>query len=202
MKNILFTFLTISFLISCSKKDDPQQLPKDKIPEATTFGANTAGCYINGKLLIPKNNDQAIGGPLIYGLRYHLGNSFGDPLFNDYFAISIENRKDLDGDDIYIHLNQMVQGSGNYTLGQSNGNLFTASPNNNHVVLKRGVNSGNIQTYISSPTSGSIVITRFDWANNIISGTFSFSLYNVNNPSDLIQVTEGRFDINLVTLNN
>ena len=86
-------------------------------------------------------------------------------------------------------------------LGQSNGNRYTASPNNNHVVLERGVKSGNVQTYLSNPTSGSIEITRFDWVSKIISGTFTFSLYNVNNSSDVIQVTDGRFDINLVTLN-
>ena len=201
MKNIIFTFLTIILLFSCSKKDDIPQPPKDKLPEATAVGANTAGCYINGKLLIPKNNDQAIGGPLIYGLWYNRGNNFGNPIFNDYFAISIENHRDLDGDEIYIHFKQMVQGVGTYTLGQSNGNRYTASPNNNHVVLERGVKSGNVQTYLSNPTSGSIEITRFDWVSKIISGTFTFSLYNVNNSSDVIQVTDGRFDINLVTLN-
>ena len=200
MKNLFITFLAASLFTACSKDNTPPPEP-DKLPEATMVGANTAGCYINGKLLIPKNNNQAIGGPLIYGLKYHLGNSFGDPLFNDYFAITIRNRKDIDGDDIYIHFNQMVQGVGTYVLGQSNGNRFTASPNNNHAVLERGVNSGNIQTYLSSPTSGSIIINRFDWASNIISGTFSFSLYNANNPSDIIEVTQGRFDINLVTLN-
>ena len=200
MKKLIFAILVALTTCSCSK-DSTSATPPDTLPPITTTGANTAGCYINGKLLIPKNNNQAIGGPLIYGLKYHLGNSFGDPLFNDYFAITIRNRKDIDGDDIYIHFNQMVQGVGTYVLGQSNGNRFTASPNNNHAVLERGVNSGNIQTYLSSPTSGSIIINRFDWASNIISGTFSFSLYNANNPSDIIEVTQGRFDINLVTLN-
>ena len=200
MKNLFITFLAASLFTACSKDNTPPPEP-DKLPEATMVGANTAGCYINGKLLIPKNNNQSIGGPLLYGLDYVRGNNFTNPLFNDYLAIIIKNRKDIDGDNIYIHFNQMVQGVGIYTLGQSNGNRYTASPNNNHVILDRGVNSGNVQTYLSSSTSGSIVITRFDWINKIISGTFSFSLYNANNPSDIIQVTQGRFDINLVTLN-
>ena len=158
MKTTILFFLTILSLVGCSKDSAPGK-PPETIPPATTSGANTAGCYINGKLLIPKNNDQAIGGPLLYGLNYIRGNNFGNPLFNDYLAIIIKNRKDIDGDNIYIHFNQMVQGIGTYTLGQSNGNRFTASPNNNHVTLDRGVNSGNMQTYLSSPTSGSIVIT-------------------------------------------
>jgi hypothetical protein len=201
MKNTILTLLFIVFLTSCSKDNATETTPPDQLPLATTSGANTAGCSINGKLLIPKNGSQAIGGPLIYGLKYHLGNSFGNPLFNDYFAVTIRNKKDLDGDNIYIHLNEMTQGTGTYILGQSNGNYFTASPNNNHVILKRGENTGNVVTYISNPTSGTISITRFDYPNKIISGTFSFSLYNANNPSEIIQISEGRFDINLVTLN-
>ena len=95
----------------------------------------------------------------------------------------------------------MVQGIGIYNLGQSNGNYFTASPNNNHVILKRIVNSDNVKTFLSNSNSGRIVITRFDYPNKIISGIFSFNLYNSNNPSEIIQITDGRFDINLVTLN-
>ncbi len=200
MKKIFF--LLLSFIaISCSK-DNSIETPADQLPPITTTGANTAGCIINGKVLIPKNGEQAIGGPLIYGLKYHLGNSFGDPLFNDYFAIRIKNLKDLDGDDIYIHFNEMVQGAGVYNIGQSNGNYFTASPQNHHVVLKRGANSANTLTYLSNSNSGTITITRFDYPNKIISGIFSFSLYNSNNPSETIQITNGRFDLNLVTLNH
>jgi hypothetical protein len=198
MKKTIFLLALLVFT-ACSTNNDT---PQDQLPPATTTGANTAGCYINGKLLIPKNGSQAIGGPLIYGLDYNLGNNFGNPLFNHYFAISIKNRKDVDGDNIYIHLNQMVQGVGTYVLGQSNGNKFIASPNNNHVVLIRGENSGSVQTYLSNPTSGTIIITRFDYPNKVISGSFTFSLNNVDNSSEIIQVSEGRFDINLTTLNH
>ena len=201
MKNLISILLFIVSLNSCTKSNDTETIAQDQLPAITTSGANTAGCIINGKVLIPKNGSQTIGGPLIYGLKYHLGNSFGVPLFNDYFAVRIKNLKNIDGDDIYIHFNEMVQGIGIYDLGQSNGNYFTASPNNNHVILKRIVNSDNVKTFLSNSNSGRITITRFNYPNKIISGIFSFNLYNSNNPNEIIQITDGRFDINLVTLN-
>ncbi|MCQ4156075.1 DUF5025 domain-containing protein [Riemerella anatipestifer] len=35
----------------------------------------------------------------------------------------------------------------------------------------------------------------------MVSGTFSATLYNEDNPSEKIQITDGRFDINAKTLN-
>ena len=180
MKNLLILIITILFFASCSK--DSAETQPDQLPPITTTGANTAGCLIDGKVLIPKNGSQAIGGSLLYGLKYYVGNNFGNPGFDDYFAINIKNRKDIDGDEIYIHLNKMIIGTGVYAIGQSNGNYYIASPPNNHAVLKKGVNSGNIKSYISSSTSGLVTVTRFDYPNKIISGFFSFTLYNVNNP--------------------
>ena len=59
MKKIFF--LLLSFIaISCSK-DNSIETPADQLPPITTTGANTAGCIINGKILIPKNGSQAIG---------------------------------------------------------------------------------------------------------------------------------------------
>ena len=197
------TTITVFFAclaLSCTKT--ATELEQDQLPPITQNGTNKAGFLLNGKTVIPKNASQAIGGPLIYGLKYHLGINFGNPSFDDYFAINIKNRKDIDGDEIYIHLNNMMLGAGTYQLGQSNGNYFTASPANNHVVLKKAINSGSIITYLSNSNSGFITITRFDYPNKIISGTFNMTLYNPDNSIETVKITDGRFDINLVTLNN
>ncbi len=53
--------------------------------------------------------------------------------------------------------------------------------------------------YLSLKDSGSIIVTRYD--SGILSGTFSFKAVNKDNPEDVIEVTEGRFDINLDTVN-
>ncbi len=200
MKTVfLFLFLTLA---SCTK-DSSSQNPVSQLPSATTTGANTAGCYINGKLLIPKNGEQAIGGPALYGLTTGVGINFNAPIIgDDYRYINIKNFKDADGDEIYLHLNDMTQGLGNYTVGQSNGQYYTNSLPNNNIVVRKNINTTYETTYLSSSNSGIITFTRFDYQNGIYSGIFNCTLYNVDNPSQIIQVTDGRFDINVATLNH
>jgi hypothetical protein len=195
---ILFLLLALS---SCSKPDNSTQ--QDILPEATTTGANTAGCYINGELLIPKNGSQAIGGSPAYGLKTGAGNNFHPPVIgDDYFYIRIADLSNKGGDDIYIQINNMVLGIGNYNISQSNGDYYDDGPNNPQIIahIYDGVNMG--QTFYSEKNSGIITITRFDYPNGIYSGTFYATLYNKDNPSEKIQVKDGRFDIKIATLNH
>ena len=55
-----------------------------------------------------------------------------------------------------------------------------------------------------SSNSGNIIVSRSEVTSstNIISGTFSCKVYNIENSSDIINVTDGRFDINYTTLNH
>jgi hypothetical protein len=200
MKTTIATLLII-FMIGCSK-DNPTPL-EDNLPEATTTGANTAGCYINKELLIPKNGSQAIGGSPAYGLKTGAGNNFHPPVIgDDYFYIRIANLSNKGGDDIYIQINNMVLGIGNYTISQSNGDYYDDGPNNPQIIahIYDGVNMG--QTFYSENNSGIITITRFDYPNGIYSGTFNATLYNKDNPTEKIQVKDGRFDIKIATLNH
>ena len=195
---ILLLFLTLS---SCSK-DKTEDTPKDQLPPITTIGANTAGCIINGKVLIPKNGTQAIGGSPVYGLTTGAGNDFHPPIIgDDYKYFKIANLKEVGGDVIYIHINDMTLGIGDYSIGQSNYEYYGDGPNNPQIIvnLYDGVNPG--KTFLSSANSGIITITRFDYINGIYSGIFSCTLYNKDIPSETIQVTNGRFDINIATLN-
>ena len=119
-------------------------------------------------------------------------------------AFRISNLKNQGiGYSIYVHLNSLTNEVGIYNIGQSNDLFFVDGPNNPQIIVSE-VN-GNVSTgkrYLSSPNSGVIKITRFDYPNKIISGTFSCNLNSNQNANDIIQVTDGRFDINLVTLNN
>ena len=203
MKNILFIILTISFLISCSKKDYVPQLPPDKLPDATTIGANTAGCYVNGKLIILVNTIDSTSGYPVFGLKYYVGPNFGPPLFNEYFAVRIANLKNSGITyTIYLQLNNLANGIGNYALGQSNDMFFIDGPDNPQIIVSEvntTISTG--KRFISSVNSGVINITRFDYVNKIISGTFNCNLTSNQNENEIIKVTDGRFDINLVTLN-
>lgn len=202
MKTTILILATIFLIASCSKKDDTPTIPQDQLPAVTTTGANTAGCLIDGKVLIPKNGSQAIGGSALYGLTTGAGINFHPPITgDDYKYVSIQNLKDTGGSGIYIHFNDMTQGAGNYIVGQSNGGYYMSGPNNPQIIARTydGTNTGKI--FYSSPNSGIITVTLFDYPNGLYSGTFNCTLYNKDNPAEILQVTDGRFDINVATLN-
>ena len=198
MKKIIFT-LTFIILSSCSLNKD--NTPKDQLPAETTTGANTAGCYINGKVLVPKNGEQAIGGSPNYGLIKSQGNNFW-PNKNDYWQLEIANKKDSISLRIILWIKNMQSGNGDYNVEQSNGELYANGPNNNQIIAAIKENGVN-KTYWSGANSGIIKVTRSDLAIgvSIYSGIFSGTLYNIDNPSETIHITEGRFDINGLTLN-
>ena len=200
MKNLILTAVFLCFLNSCTK-DSAVATPPDTLPPITTSGANTAGCIISGKVLIPKNGSQAIGGSPLYGLKLNAGGNFHPPTIGgDYWQLEIANKKDANGAGIILWIKNMSIGNGDYIVGQSNGELNSLGPNNNQIIAGISENGIN-KTYWSAVSAGTIVISRFDYPNGIYAGTFSCTLYNKANPSETIQITDGRFDISLSTLN-
>ena len=191
--------MSLLVMTACSNNDDA---PKDQLPLATTIGANTAGCLIDGEVLIPKNGIQSIGGPPSFGLKIGGGNNFNEPIIgDDYFFIRIANLRDKGGDGIYLYFNDMTLGEGKYIVGQSNGELYSDGPNNVQIIAQifDGVDMG--KTFWSSSNSGTITVTKFDYFNGVYSGIFDCILYNKDNPRDTIEITQGRFDIKVATLN-
>lgn len=199
MKTLIY-ILSLITLTACNK-DDNTETPQDQLPPITQTGANTAGCIINGKVLIPKNGSQAIGGPPLYGMNVNAGINFSEPIIgDDYWQLEIANKRDPNSAGIVLWIKDMQQGIGNYIINQSNGELYADGPNNNQVIA--GIKENGVQkTYWSGNNAGTITITRFDYLNGIRSGIFNVTLYNKDNPTEIIQVTDGRFDINIATLN-
>ncbi len=189
-------------MTSCSK-DNTTEIPQDQLPPITTTGANTAGCIINGKVIIPKNTINSTSGFPAYGLRIGAGVNFHPPIIgDDYMFVDIANLKDGGNSYlIYIHINDMTMGAGIYPVGQSNNLYFMDGPNNPEIIVRETYNNVSGKTFISGTNSGTINISRFEYANGFYAGTFSCTLYNVDNPTEIIQVTDGRFDINVATLN-
>ena len=70
-------------------------------------------------------------------------------------------------------------------LEESSGSFYNFSIN--HVIIRR-----NGVIYLSKDNSGSIILTSN--TNENVSGTFEFILYNENNESDIIKVTNGKFN--------
>ena len=200
MKTTAF-FLSILFtLFSCTK--DKETETQDQLPPITTTGANTAGCIINGKVLIPKNGSPSLMGTTAKGLKKSQGNNFY-PDKNDYWQLQISNNKDSNNNfGLVLWIKNMSPGNNNYIVGQSNGEIDDNGPDNNQIIA--GIKTDGInKTYFSSVNSGVIKILRSDlgFGISIFSGTFSCILYNKDNVAETIEIKDGRFDINGLTLN-
>jgi hypothetical protein len=195
MKKII-SLIVFALLVSCTKKDEPTII-QDTLPPITTTGARTAGCIVNGQILIPKNEINSTSGFTIYGLSTDIGPNFDPPDFNDFYTIQIKNleKKGINYT-IYVQLNNLTNGSGDYIVGQSAKEPFVNYPDNPQIIVQEfNDNKYTGKMFLSSPNSGLIKITRFDTSNHVISGIFNCTLYNKENPTETIQVSEGRFDL-------
>ena len=202
MKKQILLFLATLLLFSCSKEEATTNDPTLSLPPETQTGANTFGCYINGKLVIPRDGTGTLGGSE-KGIKI-----WGDPIGNqEYNEVELIDYKSTRTAEIVIHIQNLHQiGIGNYTVDLSNGLRGIDGLNNNYIhcrVFNESTNS--YQYYRSFDNCGTINITRYDSPNIIIqnrifSGNFSCRLKNSSNPNDEIQVTSGRFDINKATI--
>jgi len=189
---ILFLFI---LLMGCSKEnlsDSSLQLP----PE-TQVGANTFGCNINGKLLVPRGNGT-------YNGDYPALILAGYPNLA-YSELDIRDYKSERTGSILIHIQSLNQnGIGNYIIDESNGQSNIDGLDHTYLhcrIFNDATNS--YQYYRSYANSGVLKITRYDFVPSvklIISGTFSGRVRNSANPADEIEITQGRFDFNGATL--
>ncbi len=181
---LLFPFLLfISLTASKCKKDKTPINAVDQLPPETQTGANTFGCLVDGKVFLPKGIGlnprltcyyQYIYYPSPSGFVFQVSasdNSKPSSPINVNIgidSISIENGK------IYQLQTQGIKG-----IGRGNFRKFT--------------NNSLDDFYTYSPTSGELLIKKFDEINQIASGTFWFNAVNVN--GDTVHVTDGRFDM-------
>ena len=174
---ILFSFL----LVSCSK-DNPFETPttQDQLPPATTVGANTVGCLVNGEVLLPKGG-RPFGPPIVTCYYQYLNGSyeFGLGYSNDQQTI-------LRSIDIYTNKLQFVEGqSYNLTINQPTNSAYAFF----------SLDAGMLQGYRTDLQNvGQIKITKLDETNAIISGTFWFNAVKTTT-GEIIHITEGRFDL-------
>jgi hypothetical protein len=191
--SILLLFV---ILASCSK-DSPKGFSA-QLPPETQVGANTFGCYINGKLLVPRGNGTYNGDyPALF---------WADPSNNnEYSELDIVDLKSSKAGKILIHIQGVNQiGVGTYIIDESNGQSSIDGYNHNYMhcrIFNEETNS--YQYYRSFANSGVLKITRYDFVPGvklIFSGTFSGRVRNSVNPADEIEVTQGRFDFNAITM--
>jgi hypothetical protein len=199
MKKALLLILLQITTVSCTKDENVVSPCEDQLPAITTTGANTFGCCINGNLLKPRDGSGTFGGSddgaSLYG---------GYPNSTDYYELDIRDFKSEQTGKILIHMEQVhVNGINEYIINESNGNNSIDGLNHTYLhcrIFNQTTNS--YQYYRSFENSGILKITHYDYTNRIISGSFSCRVKNSANPDDIIEIKQGRFDINWQLLPN
>jgi hypothetical protein len=191
MKTTLL-ILSLTLLQNCSKSDDTFT---PTLPPITQTGANTFGVYIDGNLLVPRNGDGTFN--LVSNGAEFVGAG------GDSHEIIIHDYKSGNAGLLNIHIIDLfVNGEGNFPILDSNclPNL-DANPTINIYCRWKDEQTGENKYYCSIEGTGFLKITRFDLPNRIVSGTFSCSAVNRDDPNDIIEITDGRFDFHWATIN-
>ncbi len=195
LKTIALLFLAFTF-INCTKSDDTiTPVVEDQLPPITQTGENTFGCLINGNVFIPKDKTGYTppGGGRPRGINIYTG-SYSST--SDYFVIRARNFNNIY---LYIYREKDVpEESITYNFSNSPGVGYSLeAPNYPHTFcLINGIK------YLTFLNSGEITYSKVNFNLGLYAGTFSLKLKNENNPNDILEITQGRFDINLATLNN
>jgi len=154
---------------SCKKKQSDN--PIENLPAATQEGKNTFGCLVNGKVFVPKKNAGSTAIPL----EFNAGTTF-QIRATDFVSNQDEVR--------IVVKNMIIKVGSEYILND---------PINAFGVYEIFKNSSPASYKTSSSNTGMLKITRYDSANLIISGTFSFDA--INTAGEKVEVRDGRFDI-------
>ena len=194
-KIILICFL--GFLISCSRSDDEIL----RLPDVTEVGANTFGCYINDYLFIPREavklrynqNGVAIGrGITMDGDYYNSGNTFSHRVFT-----IVNNKEDKNYYSMRFDLpNFPTLIAANYDWGDNvkENEIFVS-------LFYKNIKTGESQLYTSKDLSGKLIVTKKENTTHVFAATFSGTLKNEDG-SKMIEIKDGRFDLNLATIND
>jgi hypothetical protein len=172
-------FLAALLSLSQCKSNDAAPSPIDQLPPATQTGGGTFGCLINGQPWTPINflvtntfsvtyDPSYVGGALQVKTKRFIGPKYDLLQALTFGAASVTK-----------------VGVYQFPLNGLNG-IFYSDAQQPTPCSDYG--NPRITTY----QAGTLTITRFDLAQGIISGTFSFTL--VQPGCDTLKVTQGRFD--------
>jgi hypothetical protein len=201
MNNFLLSAIAVLTLTGCTKDNTSQPQYNPQLPAVTQTGANTIGCKINGVVMIPRNSvDSNFPFENINPVSYLSGLNF------EYEKISAgdDNRNTLRGGITIYFQNNPITGNPTYVGNHPiNDGILTSGFNDNYkdyiTVSKYNASKKVYDLYFSIEATGSVNLTKSD--DKTISGTFSCKAKNENNPNDIIEVTDGRFDFNKATIN-
>ena len=161
----------------CLATQCPKEENPNELPPETQEGKNTFGCYVNGELYINE-------GKYLPALR-----DIGAIYNQETNRLEVFSLAGIDGS-IHLFIDDPREGENILSIG-----YFT--PAGTHRACWG----------FGCETCGHVLISKFDPANRVISGTFEFSgkcmdVYSSEKPlkyfgDSIVHVTEGRFDIKL-----
>ena len=172
-KYLLIIFLAIT--ISCCNKDDdnPPPDPVDQLPPATQTGAGTFGCLLDGEVFLPGTNTP---NPLDCVYQY----------VNGGYYFTLQSNRRINGSELQaialLSNDFQIEEGFTYDLKEN-------IPNNVTGLYRFNFNS----YYTNNINTGKLTITKLDYINHIISGTFWFDVLDSNNV--VHEIRDGRFDV-------
>ena len=167
MKKLL-VLLTVALTISCCNKDDDNT---ETLPPATQTGAGTFACKVNGTSYIDTSGGY-------FNCFYQLVD--GDY----YFGISGEDENNI--------LRVIALASNAFEIEEGLQYTLTCDEPNNHYG-EVGFTNQLVNSNTCNSNYGSMIISKLDFINNIVSGTFEFDIVHPNT-GETIEIREGRFD--------
>lgn len=194
MKNLILTLVFALAFLGCDRNSGENEY-NPQLPPITQTGANTFGAIINGKVMVPRNSIGYVPpGSDHYAVSY--------ASMNKYERIGASDSRDTRRGGIYMYIKNPLQqkplNEGEYIVQDSNGAFSDSFADG--IMMNCGLYVNNAYTiYLSIANTGKITITKSD--PNIIAGTFSCKLKNKDNPNDIIEITDGRFDFDRNTIN-
>ena len=173
-KWVAFAGIALLALAGCK-----QQI--ETLPEPTQTGANTFGAKVNGE------NFGPLGGSFITKPTLEARATADSSFFinaRNFSRMPVEFEMEL-----YV---KNVTAPGTYQLNQ-NTEIAPGQSASYAYYVRRNVNVTD-EWITNASTGGTVQVTKIDWANRIISGTFEFTA-NARYGSSPVTVTEGRFDM-------
>ena len=175
MNSKLITILipTLVFLTGCDKSDPKPLTELEKLPPATQEGKYTFGCLVNGKAFFTKSTLDVVA-------IYQQGTlTLGGSIQNNRVSQSIS---------MVLNEQSEILTTGEYTLNEP--------PFLNAGYSKYDEDGVGCYYLYEDTFTGTLIITKFDKVNYIISGLFEFSTVTTN--CDTLRITDGRFDIKYI----
>ena len=175
--------LSIGFCLGCCPDKETPGLPP-----VTSQGKNTFACKINGEVFVADGSGTDTPNRGIYAVLESNGDSLGNILPLDSCDLIINASRGSEFVSIFLNPYLNV---GKHDL------RFTTYE---YPIENSPANYGAVEIrskhYITNSTdTGSVSIIRWDKNLKIIAGTFQFKAKNLSDKSDIMEVTEGRFDL-------